>query len=78
MIMNLITEIDKGYQEQSLQSMLRIRANIRRSISSRKSVQEGKPDRIADLLEKAADRIDELEDKLGYLQHRMNKLDIDY
>lgn len=30
------------------------RASIRRNISTRKSVQEGKPDRIADLLEEAA------------------------
>ena len=40
---------------------LRIRANIRRNINTRKSVQEGKPDRIADLLEEAATRIEELE-----------------
>jgi hypothetical protein len=33
---------------------LRKRAEIRRQINSRKSVQEGKPDRIADLLEEAA------------------------
>ena len=33
---------------------LRKRAEIRRSITTRKSVQEGKPDRIADLLEEAA------------------------
>ena len=42
-------------QEQSLVDRLRIRAALRRSIPSRKSVQEGKPDRIADLLEEAAD-----------------------
>ena len=30
------------------------RAEIRRQIATRKSVQEGKPDRIADLLEEAA------------------------
>jgi archaellum component FlaD/FlaE len=36
---------------------LRKRAEIRRQISTRKSVQEGKPDRIADLLEEAADMI---------------------
>jgi len=40
---------------------LRLRAYIRRGISTRKSVQEGKPDRIADLLEEAAKRIEELE-----------------
>jgi hypothetical protein len=39
---------------------LRKRAEIRRQIPTRKSVQEGEPDRIADLLEEAADRIEEL------------------
>lgn len=33
---------------------LKVRAAIRRTIPSRKSVQEGRPDRIADLLEEAA------------------------
>ena len=33
------------------------RAEIRRSIQTRKSVQEGQPDRIADLLEEAASEI---------------------
>lgn len=37
------------------------RAEIRRQIASRKSVQEGKPDRLADLLEEAAFRIETLE-----------------
>ena len=36
------------------------RAEIRRQIKDRKSVQEGKPDRIADLLEEAAKEINEL------------------
>ena len=40
---------------------LRKRAEIRRQIQDRKSVQEGKPDRIADLLEEAANRIEDLE-----------------
>ena len=39
---------------------LRKRAEIRRQIASRKSVQEGKPDRIADLLDEAANEIEEL------------------
>ena len=39
---------------QSLIERLRIRATIRRQISTRKSVQENKPDRLADLLEEAA------------------------
>ena len=47
--------------EQSLVVRLRKRAEIRRQIKDRKSVQEGTPDRIADLLEEAADEIDQLE-----------------
>jgi len=46
--------------EQSLVFRLRKRAEIRRQITSRKSVEEGKPDRIADLLEEAANEIDRL------------------
>ena len=47
--------------EQSIIERLRIRANIRRNISTRKSVQDGKPVRIADLLEEAAIYIEQLE-----------------
>ncbi len=47
--------------EQSLIFRLRKRAEIRRQIQDRKSVQEGRPDRIADLLEEAADRIEQLQ-----------------
>jgi hypothetical protein len=46
--------------EQSLVFRLRKRAEIRRQIKDRKSVQEGTADRIADLLEEAADEIDML------------------
>lgn len=49
--------------EQSLVFRLRKRAEIRRQIKDRKSVQEGASDRIADLLEEAADRIENLEQK---------------
>jgi vacuolar-type H+-ATPase subunit I/STV1 len=49
--------------EQSLVFRLRKRAEIRRQIKDRKSVQEGARDRIADLLEEAADRIEQLEQK---------------
>lgn len=49
---------------QTLQERLRVRAQIRRQIPSRKSVQEGKPDRLADLLEEAADEIDRLREEL--------------
>jgi hypothetical protein len=44
--------------EQSLIFRLRKRAEIRRQIQDRKSVQEGRPDRIADLLEEAADELE--------------------
>lgn len=37
---------------------LRKRAEIRRQIPTRKSVQEGTPDRIADLLEEAANALE--------------------
>lgn len=47
-------------EEQSLVERLRKRAEIRRQIPTRKSVQEGMPDRLADLLEEAADEIDKL------------------
>jgi hypothetical protein len=47
-------------EQQSLIFRLRKRAEIRRQISSRKSVQEGAPDRIANLLEEAADELDRL------------------
>ena len=43
---------------------LRERARIRRQITSRKSVQEGKPDRLSDLLEEAALEIERLEYKV--------------
>lgn len=46
---------------------LRKRAEIRRQIPSRKSVQEGKPDRMADLLEEAADEIEKLEQTITNL-----------
>jgi hypothetical protein len=42
----------------NLVERLRIRAEIRRQIPTRKSVQENQPDRIADLLEEAADAIE--------------------
>lgn len=50
---------------------LRRRAEIRRSIPTRKSVQNNEPDRIANLLEEAADEIQYLRDRLS-LFHEMN------
>ncbi len=49
--------------EQSLIYRLRRRAEIRRQIPGRKSVQEGASDRIADLLEEAANEIERLQNK---------------
>jgi hypothetical protein len=46
--------------EQDLVYRLRKRSEIRRQISTRKSVQEGKPDRMADLLDEAASEIEQL------------------
>ena len=56
-------ESDLPVGEQSLIFRLRKRAEIRRQISSRKSVAEGVPDRIADLLEEAADALEAAESK---------------
>ena len=44
--------------EQSLVYRLRKRAEIRRQIPGRLSVTEGKPDRIANLLDEAADELE--------------------
>lgn len=44
---------------------LRKRAEIRRQIKTRKSVQNNEPDRISDLLEEAANYIEELEDTIS-------------
>ena len=49
-----------SYMEDDLVYRLRKRAEIRRQIANRKSVQEGKPDRISDLLEEAANEIERL------------------
>lgn len=57
--------------EQTLVERLRIRAQIRRSITTRKSVQNGEPDRIADLLEESADEIEELLDRQNYYDTEM-------
>jgi hypothetical protein len=46
--------------EETLVTRLRKRAEIRRQIPTRKSVQNREPDRIADLLEEAAKEIDRL------------------
>lgn len=50
--------------QSDLVERLRKRAEIRRQIPTRKSVQEGQPDRISDLLEEAADVIESLIESL--------------
>ena len=62
--------MNKPIEEQTLVEKLRTRASIRRSIKDRKSVQEGKPDRIANLLEEAANEIERKDDIInGLLEH---------
>jgi len=60
---NMKDESHLPVSEQSLVFRLRKRAEIRRQIQDRKSVQEGRRDRIADLLEEAADEIIKLKGK---------------
>jgi hypothetical protein len=50
----------KPFEEQDITEKLRIRADIRRNAKGRKSVEEGKPDRLAVLLDEAANEIDRL------------------
>jgi hypothetical protein len=50
----------KVTDENDIVFRLRKRAEIRRQIPGRKSVEEGAPDRIADLLEEAANEIERL------------------
>jgi hypothetical protein len=52
--------------ESDLVYRLRKRAEIRRQIPNRKSVQENQPDRIADLLEEAANTIEQYMTDKGY------------
>jgi hypothetical protein len=58
--------------EEDLVYRLRKRSEIRRQISTRKSVQEGKPDRIATLLDEAADEIERLRKRLSDLSWEVN------
>lgn len=55
-------------QEQDLIFRLKERARIRRQIPTRKSVQEGAPDRIADLLEEAATTLEQRDAYIRALQ----------
>jgi len=71
----MIDESHLPVAEQSLLFRLRKRAEIRRQISSRKSVQEGAADRIADLLEESANHIEQLEQTIANLvSQRLDEL----
>lgn len=60
----MIDESHLPVAKQSLVFRLRKRAEIRRQIPGRKSVEEGARDKIADLLEEAANEIESLEDRI--------------
>ena len=53
-----MNEENLPYEQQSLVFRLRKRAEIRRQIQTRKSVQNGEPDRLADLLDEAAEALE--------------------
>lgn len=57
-------------------SRLKIRAEIRRNIPNRRSVQNNEPDRICNLLEEAALMIEELSDENDKLSSLLWKLDL--
>ena len=62
--------MNKPIEEQTLVERLRIRASIRRNNTERKSVQEGKSDRISDLLEETANEIERKDNIInGLLEH---------
>jgi len=58
-------EWEKREAERDIVYRLRKRAEIRRSIPSRKSVQEGAKDRLAELLDEAAGEIEKLRASLS-------------
>lgn len=63
--------------EQDLVYRLTKRAEIRRQIKDRKSVQEGKPDRISDLLEEAAKEITRLRNVVRAVEQTTSSNDLD-
>lgn len=60
-------------ERQDLIFRLRERASIRRQITTRKSVIEGKPDRISDLLEESATLIENDGKLITYLQNEIQE-----
>ena len=61
----------------SLVERLRTRAQIRRQIPERKSVQEGKADRIADLLDEAANAIESQANRIAALEAALRVHEVD-
>jgi hypothetical protein len=59
-------------QEQGLVYRLRKRAEIRRQIPGRRSVEQGETDRIADLLDEAAAEIERLQKQIRELEHLLS------
>ena len=55
-----IPEVTAPVDENDIVYRLRKRAEIRRNIKTRKSVQMGERDRLADLLDEAADEIEDM------------------
>lgn len=60
--------MEKQNLSEDLVYRLRKRAEIRRQIPTRKSVQEGKVDRLADLLDEAAHEIEKLNELVEILR----------
>jgi uncharacterized protein (DUF2344 family) len=58
--------------EETLIERLRNRARIRRQCLTRKSVIEGLPDRLSDLLEEAADELQKHEDRVKRYKQLLN------
>jgi hypothetical protein len=59
-------------QEQGLVYRLRKRAEIRRQIPGRRSVEQGETDRIADLLDEAASEIERLQKQIRELEQLLS------
>ena len=70
--MDNTTDINQEYIN-DLCSRLITRSNIRKGISSRKSVQEGKEDRLCSLLEEAAVVISKLQDNASVVNRQSNQ-----
>ncbi len=71
-----MTSIKLKPKEESLIQRLRKRAEIRRQIPTRKSVQEGQPDRLAMLLDEAADELEKQDKLIGELDDIVDRLEI--